>query len=318
MDCQTVHDHLSSYLDHDVPLQMRLVLEHHFESCPNCRHALSQLHTISTWVGDFPRMDASPMFVQQVRERVELLPHGSRRSFVRRLLGAVPLQAVAALAVVVSAAVVWQMMPNVWWRQTEHFAPPPRLDPWSSHEHNVTPILNAPSFDTPFEDSVPTPVPLVQAPARPAFMAREDVVRYGRMLPTMPVLSGMQAEGRVSGVSLSPSLTLQAADPVQVAQQIWELVPRAGGELLLSQGMITPADRSLRGTVRLALSIAANHYQALLDAIRQLPETSLTEERMAMIGRELSLGSSDALWRIEPAGSIPTPQMTLVITILRR
>jgi hypothetical protein len=143
-------------------------------------------------------------------------------------------------------------------------------------------------------------------------------VRYGRELAAMPLLTGTQAEGRLSAVSLFPSLTLRAADPVQAAQQIWELVPSTGGELLQSQGMITPADRALRGAVRLTLSIAADHYQSLLDAIRQLPETSITEERMAIVGRELSLGSSGSLWRIDHSRAAQTPQMTLVITVLRR
>jgi hypothetical protein len=111
---------------------------------------------------------------------------------------------------------------------------------------------------------------------------------------------------------------LRAADPVQAVQQIWELVPSTGGELLQSQGMVTPADRTLQGVVRLTLSIAADHYPALLDAIRQLPNTMIAEERMAIIGRELPLGSPGSLQRIEHSHAAKTPQMTLVITILRR
>jgi hypothetical protein len=149
-------------------------------------------------------------------------------------------------------------------------------------------------------------------------VAREEFVRYGRELPALPQFTGMPTEGRVGAVALFPSLTLRAADPVQTAQQIWELVPRTGGELLQSQGMITPADRSLRGTVRLTLSIAMDHYQALLDTIRQLPDTILTEERMAVISGEGILGSSSSLRYVEHAPATETPQLTLVITIIRR
>jgi hypothetical protein len=318
MDCRTVRDHLSTYLDHDVPLLMRLRLDQHFESCPTCRHELAQLHMSTAWVRDFPLIEPSPMFLQHVRERVERLPHRSWLPFFRRLVGAIPLQAAAALALVVSAAVVWQMMPHVWWGPTEEVAPPSRMEPWLSREHGVTPVLDAPPFEAPLEESFPTPAPLVQAPSRrQGFVAREEFVRYRRELPVMPLLTGMQAEGRAGTLSLFPSLTLRAADPVQAAQQIWELVPSTGGELLQSQGMVTPADRALRGTVRLTLSIAADHYQALLETIRRLPETTLTEERMAIISRELSLGSSGSLWRIEHSQAAKTPQMTLVITILQ-
>jgi hypothetical protein len=149
-------------------------------------------------------------------------------------------------------------------------------------------------------------------------MVQEEVVRVGREFPAMPRFAGMPAGGRPGEVTLFPSLTLRAADPVQTAQQIWELVPRTGGELLQSQGMLTPADRTSRGVVRLALTITADRYQPFLEAIRQLSGTSVTEERMAIISRELPQASSGSLWRIEHAQGAKTPQMTLVITILRR
>ncbi len=319
MDCRTVRDHLSTYLDHDVPLQIRLRLDQHFEACPACRHELTQLHMSTAWVRDFPHIEPSPMFLQDVRERVEHLPQRSRLPLFRRLSAAIPLQAAAVLAVVVSTALIWQITPYFRWRPTDEVASPPRIEPWSSREPRVTPVLDVPPFEAPLEESLSMPVPLVQAPSRrPGFAAREEFVRYGRELPVLPQFTGMPAEGRVSTVALFPSLTLRAADPLQAAQQIWELVPRTGGELLQSQGMITPADRTLRGTVRLTLSIAANHYQALLDTIRQLPDITFTEERMAVIGGEGLLGSSGSLRYIEHAPATKTPQLTLAITIIRR
>jgi len=319
MDCRTVRDYLSSYLDHDVPLQMRHRLDQHFESCTTCRQELAQLHKSTAWLRDFPLIEPSPIFLQQVRERVEHLPSRSRLPFFRRLSAVIPLQAAAALAVVVSAALVWQMIPHSWWAPTEEVAPPSRIEPWSSRAPRVTPALDVPPFEAPLEDSFPIPAPLVQAPSRPpGFVAREQFVRFERELPVLPQFTGMPVDGRVDTVALLPSLTLRAADPLQAAQQIWELVPRTGGELLQSQGMVTPADLTLRGTVRLTLSIAADHYQALLDTIRQLPDTTLTEERMAVIGGEGLLGSSASLRYIEHAAATAPPQLTLVITIIRR
>jgi hypothetical protein len=318
MDCRTVRDYLSSYLDHDVSLQIRPRLDQHFELCSTCRQELAQLHKSTAWVRDFPLIEPSHMFLQHVRERVENLPPQSRPPFFRRLAAAIPLQAAAALAVVVGAALVWQVTPHVWRRPTE-VTPPPRIEPWSAREHRVTPVLDVPPFEAPLEESLPIPAPLVQGPSRrPGLVAREEFVRYGRELPVFSQFPGMPAEGRVGTVALFPSLTLRAADPVQIAQQIWELVPRTGGELLQSQGMITPADRTLRGTVRLTLSIAADHYQALLDTIRQLPDATLTEERMAVIGGEGVLESSGSLRYIEHAPATKNPQLTLVITIIRR
>src|SRR5262245_3156967 len=113
MDCRTVHDHLSTYLDHDVPLQVRLILDQHFEFCPQCSTELAQLSTLTAWVRDFPLVEPSPMFLQCVRKRVGQLPPRPPLPFFRRLVGAFPLQA-AAVVVVVSAALLWQLGPSVW------------------------------------------------------------------------------------------------------------------------------------------------------------------------------------------------------------
>jgi hypothetical protein len=319
MDCRTVHDHLSTYLDHDVPLHMRLVLDQHFESCAQCCQELARLYTVSTWVRDFPRVEPSPMFLQHVRDQVERLPHRSKLPLFRRLAGALPLQVAAALVVVMSAALVWQMAPHVQQGHVPEVDPPTHSEPWLSREHRVSPILDVPPFDPALEEPWPTPLPLVQAPPRwSGFKAREGFVRFGREVSAMPLLVGMPVEGWVGEVRFFPSLTLQATDPVQAAQQIWELVSRTGGELLQSQGMVTPADRHSQGVVGLTLSITADRYQTLLEAIRRLSGIAATEERMAISGRELPLASSGSLQRVEHSQVANTPQMTLVITILRR
>jgi Putative zinc-finger len=319
MDCRTVHDHLSIYLDHDVPPQMRLVLDQHLESCPKCCHELTRLHAITTLVRDFPLIEPSPMFLQHIREQVERIPHRSRLPFFRRLAGALPLQVAAAVIVVVGAALVWQMAPYLWQGQVQEVDPPAHIEPWLSRERSVAPMFDAPPFEPVLEESLPTPAPLVQASPRWAgFMAPEEFVRVGHEFPAMPRLTGMPAVGRVGGVALFPSLTLRASDPVQAAQQIWELVPRTGGELLQSQGMITPANHTSRGVVGLTLSITADRYQSFLEAIRQLSDIMVVEERMAIIGRELAQASSGSLWRVDHPQMAKTPPMTLVITILRR
>jgi Putative zinc-finger len=319
MDCPTVRDHLSIYIDHNVPPQTRVALDQHVESCLQCRDELAQLHRMTSWVRDFPLIAPSPMFLQQVCERVAHVPHRPWLPFLRRLSAAWPLQAAAAALVVVSAALVWQMTPPLWQEPVQESESPARIEPWTLRERGVTPFLDVPPFEPMLEESFPTPAPLVQAPPRrPGSMAREEFVRVGHELPAMPVLAGMQAEGRGGEVAFFPSFTLRAADPVQVAQQIWELVPRTGGALLQSQGMVTPAGRTSRARVNLTLSITTDRYQALLDAIHQLPGTAVTEERLAIIGRDLPLGSLVSFQRIEHPQAARAPLMTLVITILPR
>jgi hypothetical protein len=320
MDCRTVHDYLSTYLDQDVPLHIRPVLDQHLNSCPQCCHELTRLRTMTTWVRDLPLIEPSSMFLQHVREQVEHLSPRSTLPFFRRLAGALPLQVAAALAVVVTAALVWQMTSQVRQGHVQQADPPPaHNDPWLSRERRVTPILDMPPFEPTFDESWPTPPSLVQAPPRwSGFMAREGLVRVGREVAAMPVLTGVTVGGRGSEVALFPSLTLQATDPVQAAQQIWELVPKTGGELLWSQGMVTPADRTSRGVVEFTLAITADRYQTFLEAISQLSGITVAEERMAIIGREWPPAPSGSLWRIDHSQLAKTPPMTLVITILRR
>jgi hypothetical protein len=319
MDCQTVQQHLSAYLDHDVPLSTRQLLEEHFTRCSQCRGELTQFQTMGAWVRSFPTLEPPSTFLQQVWARVERLPERSPTPLFRRLVGAIPLQAAAALMVAVSAALLWQVTPVLWPRQETSRSMPTRSEPWISQDNSPTPLMTPPPFDPPLEESFPMPAPLVEGPTRrPLFTAYEESGRMAREADTMPTMAWLPTEARVGEVSLSPHVVLRAADPVQAAQQIWEIVPRMEGALLHSQGMITPAGHTSRGPVRITLSVGAERYQGLLEAIRQLPGAQVTEERMLFIGRELRPAASGALWRLNYPQPSMTPQTTVVLTILPR
>jgi hypothetical protein len=139
-----------------------------------------------------------------------------------------------------------------------------------------------------------------------------------REVSLKPRTADVLAERGVSEFAFFPSYVLRATDPVQTAQQIWEIVPRLGGALLQAQGMVTPADRTMGGQVKVTFSLAANRYPFLLDAIRQLPDTSVIEERMAFISRELPPVPAGALRRLEHLWAATPQPMTSVITILPR
>jgi putative zinc finger protein len=315
MDCRIVQDYLSTYLDHAVPLQMRLALEQHFDSCPQCCTELAHLEMTTILVRDLPRLQPSPRFLQQVQERVEHLAQRSRQSLFRRLVGAVPLQIAAAMALVVSAAIVWQSTPQLWRGRTAEVVPTSRMVPWSVHQYSGAPLPDPLPFEPPFEEPHPSLAPLVQAqPQRGWGEAREEFVRFGHEPVTGPLLGSRRGHSWSGLMTPSPSLILRATDPLQTAQQIWELVPSTGGELLQSQGLITPADHSSWGAVKLTLAIPANRYPALLEAIHRLPGTSVGEERMAALTGE----APGSLWYVEPTQDTDTRQMTLIIAIVRR
>jgi hypothetical protein len=296
MDCQTVQHHLSAYLDQEVPPSTRQLLDEHFARCSQCQGELTQFQTMGTWVRSFPTLEPSSTFLQQVWARVERLPEPPPPSLLRRLVGAIPLQAAAALMVTVSAALLWQVTPALWSRQEAQRPMPTRSEPWMSQDNAPTPLLTPPPFDPPLEESFPMPAPLVQGPARrPLFTSYGESGRMAREADTMPTMVWLPNEARVGEVRLSPSVLLRAADPVQTAQQIWEIVPRMEGALLHSQGMITPAGHASRGPVSIMLSVGAERYQGLLEA------HALHRPRAAASGQQLTPAPRFSTAKHDPA-----------------
>jgi hypothetical protein len=134
----------------------------------------------------------------------------------------------------------------------------------------------------------------------------------------MPTVAGFRTEPRLSEASFSASVVLRTADPVQAVQQVWDIVPRMGGVLLQSQGMVTSARRASRGSVEVTLSVTAERYQALIEALRQLSGAQVIEEGMPSASREQRPASSGFPWRLDYAQTSMTPQTTLVITVQPR
>jgi hypothetical protein len=318
MDCQTVQHHLSAYLDYDVPLITRQSLDEHFACCRQCQGELTALQTMATWVRSFPTVEPSSNFLQQVCQRVEHLPHAPPTPLFRRLVGAIPLQAAAALVAAVSATLLWQMTSSLW-QQQEPQRPAPWIEPWISRDTAPTPLMSPPPFDPMLDESPQPPAPLVQvSPRRPLFTSYEEPVRLGRDVALMPTVAGFRTETRVSEASFPANIVLRAADPVQAVQQVWDIVPRMGGVLLQSQGMATSAGRASRGSVEVTLSVAAERYQVLLEALRQLSGTQVIEERMPSASREQRPASRGSFWHLDYAQTSMTPQTTLVVTVQPR
>lgn len=183
----------------------------------------------------------------------------------------------------------------------------------------ISPPGEAFPFESLLEDLGPSPTPLVQVPvARPAFSRGEERWRGLRDQPGISIMAGLRPTGWVGELIPVPSLILRAADPGQTAQQIGEIVQRVGGALLESPGVAMLASRASRVPMKLVLSFAPDRYQALLEAIRQLPSAVVAEERMALIGDELWLGPSPSPLQAGQPQEIVVQRSTLVITILPR
>ncbi|MBI3327329.1 MAG: zf-HC2 domain-containing protein [Nitrospinae bacterium] len=319
MDCQTAHDHLSAYLDHAVPAPTREVLAHHLGVCPQCRRELTQLQTVTAWVRDLPSIEPSPTFLHGVRERIEQMPWRSASRLFRRLSGLLPLQMAAAVMLAVSAVLLFRVTLPVGPQQTGQLESPTRIPPQTSRDSTLAPPFEIPAFEPMREELAPAPVPLVQAPAtRPVFTLREEPLQAMREQPGMSFVVRMQSERRSGEATALPGVILRAGDPIQAAQQVSEIVTRVGGALLESWGTTARVGRVSRGGVHVTLSLAADRYQSLIDALRQLPDATVAEERPTLLGRDQWQGSSPSTLRPEHARGIPIPQSTLVITILPR
>jgi len=319
MDCQTAHNHLSAYLDHAIPAPTREVLDHHLGACTRCRRELSQLQTMMAWVHDLPSIEPSPTFLQGVRERVAHMPRRSTSRFFRRLSGLLPLQMAAGVMLAVSAVLLLRVTFNVRPQPTGQLESPMRIPPQTSRDSTLAPPFEIPAFEPMREEIAPAPVPLVQAPAtRPVFTSREEPFQARREPPGMSIAVRMPSErwsGEATGV---PSVILRAADPIQAAQQVSEIVPRVGGALLEAWGTAVRTGRVSRGAVHVTLSLAPDRYQSLIDAIRQLPDTTVAEEHLTVPSPEPGEGPSPFTFRPEPLRGLPSPRSTLTITILPR
>lgn len=69
MKCPSVQDHLSAYLDAEVPEELRRELEAHLEACAACRAELALLQRLDLAFAELP-LPASPDVTQRVLARV--------------------------------------------------------------------------------------------------------------------------------------------------------------------------------------------------------------------------------------------------------
>ncbi len=313
MDCRTAHSHLSAYLDRALPVPMRERLDTHLGVCLPCRRELAQLQTVISWVRDLPAVEPSPVFLQKLCERVEDIPRRFALRFFRRLSGALPLQVAAAVVLAVSTVVLLRMVPQIGQQQTQSNEPSPRVAPQISRGRNVAPAAEGPPFDHMPQELGPALIPLVQVPAaRPALTWREEPRQSTRGRPGLSFLSIPRGEAEIS------ELTLRATDPLQAAQHMAEALRRVGGAPLEPQRIAPPMGSAVQGPLKVTISLPAEHYQPLLEAIRQLPGTIVAEERILRVGRELWQGMGSSPWRAEYPQETAVPQFTLVITILPR
>ena len=71
MNCETLEELISAYVDGEVSEEERQTVEQHVASCASCRATLQDFSTAQTFVRTLPTFDAPQDFRQRVTERVE-------------------------------------------------------------------------------------------------------------------------------------------------------------------------------------------------------------------------------------------------------
>ncbi len=107
MDCTEVRDHLSAWIDRELPLDRAWRIEQHLRECPACTRESEELRELVGWVADVPRFRVPAELTAAIQEQLTRVePEPARIPFLARYKG--PVQAFATVAAVLAIAAVNQ------------------------------------------------------------------------------------------------------------------------------------------------------------------------------------------------------------------
>jgi anti-sigma factor RsiW len=69
MDCKDIRRRLSAYIDNELSLKERHLIERHLEQCPICAAGERDLRMVSLLIENIPNENASPFFAEKVVSR---------------------------------------------------------------------------------------------------------------------------------------------------------------------------------------------------------------------------------------------------------
>jgi Putative zinc-finger len=69
-DCDIIQPELSAYMDGELTLHQREMVELHLAVCPQCRESLAELKTMAVGVASLPKLEPAPRFLAEVRGKI--------------------------------------------------------------------------------------------------------------------------------------------------------------------------------------------------------------------------------------------------------
>jgi anti-sigma factor RsiW len=74
MNCDYCKEKLSAYIDKELTLEERFLMEEHLEACPSCAREAETLNQIGLFMGRIPEETPSPAFVQTTINKAAVIP----------------------------------------------------------------------------------------------------------------------------------------------------------------------------------------------------------------------------------------------------
>lgn len=113
MNCRQIETELSAYLDGELPASQQADIAAHLAECGHCQQRLVEMRKLADGVAALPQLQPSPQFLGEVRARIrgqtepaEVLQPSWIDLLFRPAWLKVPLEAVAVIAILVTAVVL--------------------------------------------------------------------------------------------------------------------------------------------------------------------------------------------------------------------
>ena len=108
--CHDVQNHLSSYLDEEINVDLRKQIDEHAAVCPRCKSILNNGYAVKNYMKGLLRLKTSEAFELRLRERISKEITGKRGTIInwREALNFVnrkPIMGFAAAAAIVAAVI---------------------------------------------------------------------------------------------------------------------------------------------------------------------------------------------------------------------
>jgi len=282
MGCQDVRNQLSAYLEDELGVAPRRVVEDHLRECVRCQGELVLLQRTVALLRGLDELEVPARLADAVGARI-----APRKTFDWGRLASwlffpihvkLPIQAVALLLVSLGAVYLYRTAPEL----AQAPAPPPVATESIRRDQPAPPA--APRLDdlaakAPAKQSAPESAASPKPPKErdvlqeSAAGTRAEIQEERESLRQRDLAGSLRKEAPAESraAPLVRELTLKTQDPSSAALQIAEIATRMGGRLIEARGQEQPG---VGTSHQLVLNIPPEAYPRFVIALRELGDLS--------------------------------------------